>query len=281
LLVDQTKAVQYLNEIKDSVVSGFQWASREGPLAEEPMRGIRFNILDVTLHADAIHRGAGQIMPTTRRVLYASQLLAKPVLQEPVFLVEIQVPESAMGGVYGVLTRRRGHVFNEEQRPGTPLFTIKAYLPVMESFGFNSDLRQGTSGQAFPTMVFDHWQTFSGGNPLEAGSKSSQLILDARKRKGIKVQIPDVADVSNDLSSVWYDLLTIFHSSTTSYKRFPTLLIDHGLWVAHLVNAMRHVFALTHARFATAMRNTLGAEKMTRPWIKKSYTKAQRVGLLF
>merc|ERR1711900_14599 len=69
----------------------------------------------------AIHRGGGQLIPTARRVLYAAALLATPALQEPVFLVEIQVPESAMGGVYGVLTRRRGHVFNEEQRPGTPL----------------------------------------------------------------------------------------------------------------------------------------------------------------
>ncbi len=74
LLIDQTKAVQYLNEIKDSVVSGFQWATREGPVAEEPMRSVRFNILDVTLHADAIHRGGGQIIPTARRVCYSSFL---------------------------------------------------------------------------------------------------------------------------------------------------------------------------------------------------------------
>merc|ERR1711981_900777 len=110
LLVDQTKAVQYLNEIKDSFVSGFQWATREGPIAEEPLRSVRFNVMDVTLHADAIHRGGGQIIPTARRVLYAATLLAEPALQEPVFLVEIQVPEQAMGGIYGVLTRRRGHV---------------------------------------------------------------------------------------------------------------------------------------------------------------------------
>jgi len=57
LLVDQTKAVQYLNEIKDSFSSAFQWATREGIVAEENMRGCRFNILDVDLHADAIHRG--------------------------------------------------------------------------------------------------------------------------------------------------------------------------------------------------------------------------------
>lgn len=196
LLVDQTKAVQYLQEIKDSVVSGFQWATREGPLGEEPMRSVRFNVLDVTLHADAIHRGGGQIIPTARRVLYASTLLAEPALQEPVFLVEIQVPEQAMGGVYGVLTRRRGHVFNEEQRPGTPLFTIKAYLPVMESFGFNGDLRQATSGQAFPTLVFDHWQVLPGGSPLEAGSKVAQVVLDMRKRKGLKLELPAYENVS-------------------------------------------------------------------------------------
>lgn len=197
LLVDQTKAVQYLNEIKDSVVSGFQWASREGVIAEEPMRGIRFNILDVTLHADAIHRGAGQLMPTTRRVLYASALLAKPAILEPVFLVEIQVPEQAMGGCYSVLTKRRGMVFAEEQRPGTPLFTIKAYLPVLESFGFNADLRAGTSGQAFPQSVFDHWQILPGGSPLDPTSKVGLVVQGTRKRKGLKPEVPGVENVSD------------------------------------------------------------------------------------
>jgi len=61
VLVDVTKAVQYLAEIKDSCISGFQWATKEGVLAEENMRGIRFDIHDVTLHADAIHRGGGQV----------------------------------------------------------------------------------------------------------------------------------------------------------------------------------------------------------------------------
>ncbi|KAI9757235.1 MAG: Elongation factor 2 [Chaenotheca gracillima] len=192
LLVDQTKAVQYLSEIKDSVVSGFQWATREGPVAEEPMRSCRFNIMDVTLHADAIHRGGGQLIPTARRVLYAAALLANPGILEPVFLVEIQVPESAMGGIYGVLTRRRGHVFSEEQRPGTPLFNVKAYLPVNESFGFTADLRSHTGGQAFPQSVFDHWQLLPGGSPLDPATKPGQIVQDMRKRKGIKVEVPGV-----------------------------------------------------------------------------------------
>jgi len=224
LLVDQTKAVQYLNEIKDSVVSGFQWASREGPVAEEPMRSIRFNIMDVTLHADAIHRGGGQLIPTARRVLYAAALLAEPGLLEPVFLVEIQVPESAMGGVYGVLTRRRGHVFNEEQRPGTPLFTIKAYLPVMESFGFNADLRSNTSGQAFPQMVFDHWQLLPGGSPLDATSKVGQVVQEMRKRKGVKVEVPGVENVSFPFISIQATIANFSTSTMISCKRLLSSL---------------------------------------------------------
>ena len=55
------------------------------------MRNIRFNLYDVALHADAIHRGGGQIIPTARRVLYASMLTAEPRLMEPVYQCEIQV----------------------------------------------------------------------------------------------------------------------------------------------------------------------------------------------
>ncbi|ORX93479.1 P-loop containing nucleoside triphosphate hydrolase protein [Basidiobolus meristosporus CBS 931.73] len=189
LLVDVTKGVQYLNEIKDSCVAAFQWATKEGVCAEEQMRGCRFNIMDVVLHADAIHRGGGQIIPTCRRAIYASALVAEPGLFEPVYLVEIQCPENAMGGIYGVLNRRRGHVISEEQRPGTPLYNVKAYLPVSESFGFTADLRSNTGGQAFPQCVFDHWQLMNG-SPIEAGSKVAEIVKNIRKRKGLAEEIP-------------------------------------------------------------------------------------------
>ena len=47
----------------------------------------------------------------------------------------LQCPEAAVGGIYGVLNRKRGHVFDENQIVGTPMFVVKAYLPVNESFG--------------------------------------------------------------------------------------------------------------------------------------------------
>nr|CAG4648483.1 EOG090X00RJ [Polyphemus pediculus] len=189
LMIDVTKGVQYLNEIKDSIVAGFQWATKEGVLCDENMRGVRFNIHDVTLHADAIHRGGGQIIPTARRCFYASVLTAAPRLMEPVYLCEIQCPENAVGGIYGVLNRRRGHVFEESQVAGTPMFVVKAYLPVNESFGFTADLRSNTGGQAFPQCVFDHWQILPG-NPFEPTSRPGIVVTDTRKRKGLKEGIP-------------------------------------------------------------------------------------------
>merc|ERR1719495_1677348 len=191
LLVDVTKGVQYLNEIKDSVLTGFQWAAKEGVLCDENMRGIRFNIHDVTLHTDAIHRGGGQIIPTARRALYACQLTAEPRLMEPVYMCEIQCPENAVGGIYGVLNRRRGHVFEEAQTPGTPMFVVKAYLPVNESFGFTADLRSNTGGQAFPQCMFDHWQVLPG-CPLTDGTKPNQIVEECKKRKGLKPGPPSL-----------------------------------------------------------------------------------------
>ncbi|KAK5820992.1 P-loop containing nucleoside triphosphate hydrolase protein [Linnemannia elongata] len=188
LMVDLTKGVAYLNEIKDSCVAAFQWATREGVFAEENMRGCRFNILDVVLHADAIHRGGGQIIPACRSAIYAAAYVAQPGLMEPVYLVEITCPETAMGGIYSVLNKRRGHTIGEEQRPGTPMYVVKAHLPIAESFGFTADLRQATGGQAFPQSVFDHWQLMNGVSNEDP--KLIEKILSIRKRKGLKEEIP-------------------------------------------------------------------------------------------
>ena len=73
-------------------------------------------------------------------------------------MIIFQCPQSNVGGVYSVLNRRRGHVFEEVSQAGTPMLNIRAHLPVNEAFGFNGDLRGATQGHAFPQCVFDHWQ---------------------------------------------------------------------------------------------------------------------------
>ena len=198
IFLDVCKGVQYLNEIKDSCVAATQWATKEGVLAEENMRGICFEIEDVVLHTDAIHRGGGQIIPTCRRCLYACELTAQPRLMEPVYLVEIQAPEPALGGIYSTLNQKRGMVFEEAQRPGTPIYNIKAYLPVIESFGFTGTLRAATSGQAFPQCVFDHWDHMQA-DPLTPGSQTAEIIAGIRKRKGIKLEVQPLGEYEDKL----------------------------------------------------------------------------------
>ncbi|KAJ7267388.1 P-loop containing nucleoside triphosphate hydrolase protein [Mycena rebaudengoi] len=170
VFVDVTKGVAYLNEIKDSCVAGLQWAAKEGRM---------FNLIDVLLHGDAIHRGGGQIIPAVRRAMNAACLLAEPALMEP---WKIQCPEAVVGDVYACLNNRRAQVLSdrdsEDQRPGSAMFTIKAYLPVAESFGFTDVLRAATRGQVFPQCVFDHWEALVTKIRVRKGLSPAVLPLD-------------------------------------------------------------------------------------------------------
>jgi elongation factor 2 len=197
VVVDCTKGVQYLNEIKDSIVAAFQWVTKEGVYTNENMRGIRFNLVDVVLHTDAIHRGGGQLIPTGRRVFYAAEMTAEPRLMEPMFLCEIQCPQTAVGGIYAVMNKRRGNIIEEIQRPGTPMCVVKTHLPVLESFGFTAELRANTAGQAFPQMIFDHWKIMPGS--VSEDGKTKEVVMACRKRKGMKETLPDLDDYLDKL----------------------------------------------------------------------------------
>jgi elongation factor 2 len=188
-VVDTTKAAQYMNEIKDSVVGAFRWASEEGPLCGEPLRGVRINITDVTLHADAIHRGGGQILPTMQRLTHACVLAAEPRLVEPVYLVEVVTSQIEAGHIYSVIERRRGKVFSEEPRFGTPMCTLLAHIPVLESFGLLASLREATHGQAFAQCSFSHWQILDA-DPFEEGSIANRIVKQVRARKHLPPDLP-------------------------------------------------------------------------------------------
>jgi len=189
ILVDLTHGLQYLNEIKDSVSVAFEQIVRESILCGEPLRGVRFNLVDAVLHSDTIHRGPGQIIPTTRRVLAAAILSSAPTLFEPVYLAEIQTEREVAGKIYSCVARRRGQVIEEIPREGTPLCTIRANVPVMESFGFTTLLREETSGRAFPQLVFDHWKEMEG-NVNVKSSLAYQQVIGVRNRKKLNLDVP-------------------------------------------------------------------------------------------
>ncbi|VDB91599.1 unnamed protein product [Peniophora sp. CBMAI 1063] len=189
-----------LGTVKEHIKQGFQWGAREGPLCDEPMRNVKFRILDASLAQEPIFRGGGQIVPTARRVCYSSFLMATPRLMEPVYFVEVQAPADCISAVYTVLARRRGHVTQDIPKAGSPLYTVKALIPVIDANGFETDLRTATQGQAFCLQVFDHWSIVPGDptdtsiklRPLEPASGQAlarDLVLKTRRRKGLGDQI--------------------------------------------------------------------------------------------
>ncbi len=64
-------------------MAAFAFFSRDGVLMEEPVRNVKMKIMDLMTNSDAIHRGAGQIIPCARRAFYAAELSASPTIMEP------------------------------------------------------------------------------------------------------------------------------------------------------------------------------------------------------
>ncbi|PLN75512.1 putative U5 snRNP component [Aspergillus taichungensis] len=185
-----------LGSVRDSITQGFSWGTREGPLCEEPIRNTKFRLTDVSLAEQAIYRGGGQIIPTTRRAVYSSFLMASPRLMEPIYSCAMTGPADAVASVYTVLSRRRGHVLSDGPIAGTPLYSVRGLIPVIDSFGFETDLRIHTQGQAAVSLAFDKWSVVPG-DPLDREVKTKPLemapavatardfVLKTRRRKGL------------------------------------------------------------------------------------------------
>ncbi|KII74218.1 U5 small nuclear ribonucleoprotein component [Thelohanellus kitauei] len=204
ILIDDTLPLDVdkglLKNVKDYIVQGFQWGTREGPLCEEPIRNVKFRMTDASLATEPLFRAGGQIIPTARRVVYSSFLLATPRLMEPYYFIEVHSPADCVSAVYTVLARRRGHVIQDTPISGSPLYEIKAYIPVIDSFGFETDLRTHTQGQAFCQLVFHHWQLVPGDpldktviiKPLEpqpATHLGREFMIKTRRRKGLSEDV--------------------------------------------------------------------------------------------
>jgi len=189
MLIDMTRGVQFLHEAKDMIVSGFRWACSAGPLCEEPLRGVKTKLIDVSLHEDPVHRGPAQIMPTVRRGILGSFLSARPVLLEPVFKIGVSVPIRWVGEASSVLTRRRGRIISSEQKG--LLTVITGYVPVSETFGLSAEMRSATSGRAFWQSTFSHWEKLP-------ENIMAEVITAIRKRKGLQLEVPSASTFVNE-----------------------------------------------------------------------------------
>jgi elongation factor 2 len=181
MLVDVTKGIQYLGEVRETIIAGFRWACRAGPLCEEPLRGVKVKLVDAQLHDDPVHRGPAQIMPAIRRAILGSFLTAKPVLLEPVYKIGVSVPARWVGECLSIITKRRGKIVASDQRG--ILTMITGYIPVAETFGLSAEMRSATSGHAFWQCTFDHWEKVP-------DNIAKEVVRQIRERKGLPPETP-------------------------------------------------------------------------------------------
>ncbi|RLI78122.1 elongation factor EF-2 [Archaeoglobales archaeon] len=182
---DVTKGIQYLNETMELILEGFREAVRAGPLAREPMMGVKVKLVDCKLHEDAVHRGPAQVIPAVRSAIFAAMLQANPTLLEPYQKVFITVPQDMLGNVTREIQGRRGQIL--EMRTEGDMVTVVAKAPVKEMFGFAGSIRSATAGKAIWSV--EH----AGFEPVPQGLME-EFVMEVRQRKGLKLEIPKPED---------------------------------------------------------------------------------------
>ena len=222
----------------NAVVAGFQSAVVAGPLMQESLYGVAFLVEKIELSASA-RASCGvsnedlrmfEIPDTTERLqsssaytnLFLGQLisdvstafrmvvLASPMrLVEPIYSCELQCDQNQLSNLYGVLSKRRGVIVNEDVIDGTSLFLLSATVPVTESFGFAQELLEKTSGNAIsPQLTFLRWEVLDTdpfwrpataqeledfGNQATEPNIARNFIDKVRRRKGLPVEEKVVA----------------------------------------------------------------------------------------
>jgi elongation factor 2 len=186
VLVDRTSGVQYLREVRDTIIQGFRLAMREGPLAMEPVRGVKVVLHDAVIHEDPAHRGPAQLYPATRNPIYAGILMSRPTLLEPLQKLDVRVPADLISAVVAVVSRKRGKVLDVVYTTPTSARVI-AELPIAESMDLASELRSSTAGRAFWGTEFSRW------SPLPEQLLPT-IVRAIRTRKGLNPEPPKPED---------------------------------------------------------------------------------------
>lgn len=185
IFIDMTKGIQYLHETMELVLEGYEEVMKAGPLSREPSMGVKVKLIDAKLHEDAVHRGPAQVIPASRQAIQAAMLMAGATLLEPFQKVFIHVPQEQMGGAMREIQGRRGAILDMKTEGDTTIIEAKA--PVAQLFGFSGDIRSATEGRAM-------WSTeFAGFEPVPA-SMLNDIVMDIRKRRGLKLEMPKPSD---------------------------------------------------------------------------------------
>lgn len=198
--------------LDSSIVAGFQMASLAGPLCAEPMQGVCFVVNELKRNEvepsnfsdNYLSSISGQMIPLVRESCRSSFLINSPRLLLAYYSCEIQANAEVLGRVYTVIGKRNGKIIEETaQGGGGSIFTIKASIPAIESFGLTEEIRKRTSGMAHPQLIFAGWQVLDEdpfwipsteeeleelGDKADKENKAKKYMHSVRLRKGMFVE---------------------------------------------------------------------------------------------
>ena len=136
------------------VEEGIKEAMQNGPLGGSQIVDVGVELYDGSFHEVDSSEMAFKIAGSMAFREAVSQ--ADPVMLEPILRVEVTVPEEYMGDIIGDLSSRRGRIEGSDMNSGA--VTVKGFIPLMNMFGYATDLRSKTQGRGVYVMQFDHFE---------------------------------------------------------------------------------------------------------------------------
>ena len=141
---------EYIPKIEE----GIKEAMQTGPVAGYQVVDVGVELYDGSYHEVDSSEMAFKIAASMAFREAAKK--ANPVLLEPIFKVEVTVPEEYMGDVIGDISSRRGRIEGSDMNNGA--VAVRGYVPLSEMFGYATDLRSRTQGRGVYVMQFDHFE---------------------------------------------------------------------------------------------------------------------------
>ncbi len=190
MLVDAMSGVQRFDRIYSYLETTFREFVDGGPIAREPVMGVKVVLTDTTVHNDPAHTGYNEVATMTSSGLNMAFLTGKPLLFEPVLNTDIKTPPDTQGAVIKVLTGNRGQIVTIEAEED--VVVIKGTIPTAETIDIADDFRSASAGRSF----FGY--EFKGFEPLPI-TMQEDMILEIRERKKMPMQMPDLSSWSRYL----------------------------------------------------------------------------------
>jgi len=184
MLVDAMSGVQRFDRIFSYLQTVFREFVDSGPIAHEPVMGVKVTLTDATIHNDPAHTGYNEVTTMVSAALNMGFLTGKPGLYEPVLNVDIKTPTDTQGQVIKVLTGHRGQILTIEGEEDN--VTVKGSLPTAETIGIADEFRSATAGRSFFGYQFRGFE----GVPTIL---QEELILEIRQRKGMAEEMPSLS----------------------------------------------------------------------------------------